>query len=117
MTAQTTPPQSTPPFKRGDTFALSGVFRVNGVATPLSSQTVRSQLRTSVGALIANLSATLDPDQTVNPGRFYLSLVDPALSASFPAPANLYCDVEVRDGDMVRSTETFIVPVVPDVSR
>ena len=112
MTAQTTPP-----FKRGDTFALSGVYRINGVATPLSSQTVRSQLRTSVGALVANLSATLDPDQTVNPGRFYLSLVDPALSASFPAPANLYCDVEVRDGDMVRSTDTFIVPVVPDVSR
>jgi hypothetical protein len=35
----------------------------------------------------------------------------------FPAPANLYCDVEVHDGGMVRSTETFIVPVVPDVSQ
>lgn len=109
--------QTTPPFKRGDTFALSGVYRINGVATTLSSQTIRSQLRTSVGALVANLSATLDPDQTVNPGRFYLSLVDPALSASFPAPANLYCDVEVCDGGVVRSTETFIVPVTPDVSR
>jgi hypothetical protein len=53
----------------------------------------------------------------MNPGRFYLSLVDPAQSATFPAPANLYCDVEVHGGGTVRSTETFIVPVVPDVSQ
>ena len=117
MTAQTTPPQTTPPFKRGDTFALSGVYRINGVASQLTNQTIRSQLRTSVGALVANLSVAIDPDQTVNPGRFYLSLVDPAQSATFPAPANLYCDVEVHGGGTVRSTETFIVPVVPDVSQ
>jgi hypothetical protein len=117
MTAQTTPPQTTPPFKRGDTFALSGVYRINGVASQLTNQTIRSQLRTSVGGLVANLSAAIDPDQTVNPGRFYLSLVDPAQSATFPAPANLYCDVEVHSGGTVRSTETFIVPVVPDVSQ
>jgi hypothetical protein len=117
MTAQTTAPQSTPPFKRGDTFALSGVYRINGVASQLSNQSIRSQLRNSVGALVANLVAVIDADQTVNPGRFYLALVDPALSAAFPAPANLYCDVEVHDGGMVRSTETFIVPVVPDVSQ
>ena len=109
--------QTTPPFKRGDTFALSGVYRVNGVASQLSSQTIRSQLRTSVGGLVANLVATIDADQTLNPGRFYLALVDPAQSETFPAPANLYCDVEVHDGALVRSTETFIVPVVPDVSQ
>ena len=109
--------QTTPPFKRGDTFALSGVYLINGVASPLSTQTIRSQLRTSVGSLVANLSAAIDSDQTVNPGRFYLSLVDPAQSATFPAPANLYFDVEVHDGGTVRSTETFIVPVVPDVSQ
>ena len=51
MTAQTTPP-----FKRGDTFALSGVYRINGVASQLTNQTIRSQLRTSVGGLVANLS-------------------------------------------------------------
>ena len=39
--------QITPPFKRGDTFALSGVYRINGVASQLSAQTIRSQLRTS----------------------------------------------------------------------
>lgn len=109
--------QTTPPFKRGDTFALSGVYRVDGAAVALTTQTIHSQLRSSVGTLVANLVATLDPDQTLNPGRFYLSLADPAQSASFPAPANLYCDVEIHDGGTVRSTETFIVPVVPDVSR
>lgn len=116
MTSQTTPPQTTP-FKRGDTFALSGVYRINGVASQLTNQNIRSQLRTSVGALVANLSVAIDPDQTVNPGRFYLSLVDPAQSATFPAPANLYCDVEVHSGGTVRSTETFIVPVVPDICQ
>jgi hypothetical protein len=108
---------TTPPFKRGDTFALSGVFRQNGVAMQLSTQSIRSQLRTSTGQLVATLAASIDPDQTVNPGRFYLALSDPSLSANFPAPANLYCDVEVHDGGMVRSTETFVVPVVPDISQ
>jgi hypothetical protein len=108
---------TTPPFKRGDTFALSGVFRENGNAVPLSGQAIRSQLRTSTGVLVASLVDSIYPDQTVNPGRFYLALADPAGSSVFPAPANLYCDVEVHDGGMVRSTETFIVPVVPDVSQ
>ena len=108
---------TTPPFKRGDTFALSGVFRQNGVAMQLATQSIRSQLRTSTGQLVATLTASIDPDQTVNPGRFYLALADPSLSATFPAPANLYCDVEVHDGGMVRSTETFVVPVVPDISQ
>ena len=108
---------STPPFKRGDTFALSGVYRENGVATALTHQVFRSQLRTSTGALVANLVAVIDADQTANPGRFYLALAEPAQSATFPAPANLYCDVEVHEGGTVRSTETFIVPIVPDVCR
>ncbi|MFZ2738099.1 MAG: hypothetical protein WBI20_02585 [Burkholderiaceae bacterium] len=108
---------TTSPFKRGDTLALSGIYRDNGVAVALTNQVFRSQLRTSVGALIANLVAVIDADQSVNPGRFYLALADPELSATLPAPANLYCDVEVHDGGTVRSTETFIVPVVPDVSR
>ena len=109
--------QTTPPFKRGDSFALSGVYRQNGIAVALSTQSIYSQLRTSVGALVANLVATIDADQTVNPGRFYLALAAPAQSALFPAPANLYCDIEIHDGGMVRSTDTFLVPVVPDVSQ
>ena len=109
--------QATTPFKRGDTFALSGVYRENGAVVPLTSQVIRSQLRTSTGLLVATLVVVIDPDQTVNPGRFYLGLPDPAQSSTFSAPANLYCDVEVEDGQVVRSSETFIVPVVPDVSQ
>ena len=33
------------------------------------------------------------------------------------APANLYCDVEVQVAGVNRSTETFIVPVIPDISQ
>jgi hypothetical protein len=117
MTAQTTIPQLTAPFKRGDTLALSGIYRENGVAVALGNQVIRSQLRTSTGALVATLVAVIDADQTANPGRFYLGLSDPSQSAAFPAPANLYCDIEVQVGGINRSTETFIVPVVPDVSR
>ena len=46
MTAQTTTP-----FKRGDTLALSGIYRENGVAVALSNHVFRSQLRTSTGTL------------------------------------------------------------------
>jgi len=109
--------QTTSPFKRGDTLALSGIYRENGVAVSLSNHVFRSQLRTSTGTLAATLVAVIDTDQTANPGRFYLGLANPAQSAAFPAPANLYCDVEVQVGGVVRSTETFIVPVVPDVSQ
>ncbi len=112
MTAQTTTP-----FKRGDTLALSGIYRENGVAVALGNQVIRSQLRTSTGALVASLVAVIDANQTANPGRFYLGLANPAQSATFAAPANLYCDIEVQVGGVVRSTETFIVPVVPDVSQ
>ena len=109
--------QITSPFKRGDTFALSGIYRENGAAVALASQVIRSQLRTSTGMLVANLVATIDADQTHNAGRFYLGLSEPTQSAGFPAPANLYCDVEVQVGGVVRSTETFIVPVLADVSQ
>ena len=109
--------QTTSPFKRGDTLVLSGIYRENGVAVALSNHVIRSQLRTSTGTLAATLVAVIDADQTANPGRFYLGLSDPAQSAAFPAPANLYCDVEVQVGGINRSTETFIVPVIPDVSQ
>ena len=104
-------------FKRGDTFGLSGVYRLNGIAVALHSQLIRSQLRTSVGALVAELVALIDPDQISHPGRFHLSLADPARSSTFPAPAKLYCDIEVHEGGVIRSTETFIIPVIPDVSQ
>ena len=117
MTAQTATPQITPPFKRGDPLALSGIYRENGVTVALGNQVIRSQLRTSTGALVATLVAVIDANQTANPGRFYLGLANPAQSATFAAPANLYCDIEVHEGGTIRSSETFIVPVLPDASQ
>lgn len=109
--------QKTYPFKRGDTFAASCIYKVEGVPEPISTQEFASQLRTESGKLIANLLVTIDPDQTENVGKFTLTLEDPSESANFPAPTNMYCDIQVTDNGMIVSTSTFIIPTQVDITR
>jgi len=109
--------QKTYPFKRGDTFSATCTYKVAGVAQPISTQQIASQLRTEAGKLVASLLVTIDPNQTLNVGKFTLTLANPSETQNFPAPENLYCDIQVTDNNVVVSTSTFIIPVVVDITR
>ena len=103
-----------PELKQGDTFALVCTYSENGVTVALTSYTVTSQLRTSGGDLVESLVVTKDPDQTANRGKFRLTR---ASEATRLAVGWYHCDIQFEAAGTVRSSETFIVPVEPDVTR
>lgn len=112
MTYETITPMISP-IKRGDTFTLACTYKQNGVVYDVTNFTIRSQVRYSTGALVEELTVT-KADQTTNPGVFVLAAADP-----MDWPVNiLSCDIQFSDGDgVVRSTQTFKIPVVEDITQ
>lgn len=97
------------PIKRGDTFQLNGIYKIDGVATSLDLYTITSQVRDSRDRLIATLAVAKDSIET---GYFTLSGGEIDWK-----PGTYYCDIQFEDGDgFVRSTETFIIPVQEDIT-
>ena len=101
------------PFKQGDTFALACVYKENDAPASLVGFTIKSQIRDSSGVLVAELVATIDPDQDANKGKFSLTF---SPTDEWPVDACV-CDIEYTTGGVKNSTETFIVPVEADVTR
>jgi hypothetical protein len=101
-------------FKRGDTFLLTCTHKVSDVATSVTGFTIRSQVRNRFGQLVAELNATL-ANQVTSPGVFYLAPDDPDTSQW--DVGDLSCDVEITNGGVIRSTVTFIVPCVDDITK
>jgi len=106
----------TAPLKLGDTFGLTATYKVGGIPTAITSETFASQIRTEDGVLVATLQVTVSGDQVANAGKFHLALVSGS-TQNWPADADLYCDIQVSNGGVVRSTETFVIPTVQDVTR
>lgn len=106
--------QQTAPFKRGDTFSLKCTWKVEGTPTDIAGLTINSQIRTASGKLIATLSVIPD-NQVTNPGAYALVAVNQD-SNSWPI-GDAYCDIQVDDQGIDRSSETFIIPIVEDVTR
>jgi hypothetical protein len=105
----------TAPLKVGDTFGLTATYKVAGVPTAITQQTFASQVRTEGGTLIATLNVTVAADQVANVGKFHLTTS--IGTQSWPADADLFCDIQVSDGGVVRSTDTFVIPTVQDITR
>lgn len=105
---------TTSTFKRGDTFMLGCTYKVNGRPTAITTQTFKSQLRSSDGTLVASLVATIDPNQTLNPGKFYLAPADQSVTKTWTAPDTFITDIEISDGGVVTSTENIIIPIELD---
>lgn len=109
--------QKTQPFKRGDTFSATCTYKVSGVPTALTTQTISSQLRNESGKLVSTFLVTKTPDQSAYPGQFTLTLATPTDTRDWPAPTNLYCDIQVTDNGTIVSTSTFVIPTVVDITR
>lgn len=103
---------SLPSFKRGDTFALVCTYKVNEVPTPITSISIRSQLRMRNRTLVADLTA-IPADQNLNPGRF--TLTPDTDTENWPLD-NLLCDIELTQAGTIRSSQTFVLPVVRDIT-
>lgn len=103
------------PVKQGDTFTLVCAYKENGVAVSVENFTIRAQLRDSTGSLILELPVS-KANQTTSPGVFVLGNNTPP-SPPFPID-ELRCDIQFSDADdVVRSTQTFFVPIVEDVTH
>jgi len=102
-------------FKSGDTLILSGVYRNNGTPSSLTGYTIRSQIRKN-GTLICEVNVEI-ADQTVevNIGKFTMR-VESGTTASW-APGTYSCDIEFTVDSVVRSTETFDIPVIKGITE
>lgn len=102
------------PFKRGDTFMFTCRHKVNGVPQSVTGFDIQSQIRTRQGTLVATLQPRL-ADQSVSPGLFYLEPQTADTSAW--AVGRHSCDIQITSGGVRRSTLTFTLPVVEDITR
>ena len=101
-------------FKRGDTFQIACTYKVNDVAQSVTGFTISSQVRDTLGNLVATLQATL-ANQGTSPGLFYLAPVNPDTAGWQTGP--LLCDIQITSGGVIRSSATFAIPVVEDITK
>ena len=106
--------KSISPFKRGDTFSLACTWKVDNIPSDITGLTITSQIRTSSGALIANLRVVAD-NQTTNPGKYALVPVNPD-THQWPIDA-ARCDIQVDDQGINRSSETFVIAIIEEVTK
>jgi hypothetical protein len=103
---------SLPKFKRGDTFALTCIYKQEGIAHDLTNITIKCQIREAT-ILVTDLDVT-KANQTTNAGVFVLT---PSVGDTTTWPSgNLLCDIQFTEGGVVRSTETFFVSLIEQVT-
>lgn len=103
---------SLPQFKRGDTFSLTCTYKQGGAPYNLTNIAIKCQIREAT-----NLVTELTPikaNQTTNPGVFVL-VPESSNTAQWPL-GNLLCDIQFTEAGAVRSTETFYVQIVEQVT-
>lgn len=103
---------SLPEFKRGDTFALTCTYKTDGVPTAITGYTIRSQIRQVNKTLVATLTST-PANQSTDPGVFTLT---PDTNTEDWPVETLLCDIEITQSGVIRSTNTFAVPIVRDIT-
>lgn len=98
-------------FKRGDTFNLACVYKIDGTATSVTGYDIDSQIREPQGTLIQTLAVTKLPEI----GSFTLT-ADAVDTALWPQSV-LKCDIQFSENGIVRSTETFNIVVVNEITK
>jgi hypothetical protein len=100
--------------KRGDTFSLSCTRTTQaGVPVNLTGYQIRAQMRDGADALVYAFTPTIT---NAAAGEFVLSA--PASTTETWTPARYVVDIEFTSPNGVKdSSDTFIIQVVPDVTR
>lgn len=98
-------------FKRGDTFSLACTYKVNGIPTSVSGLDIDSQVRSKRGTLVATLQDT----KLVDTGKFTLTPVN-ANTSGWPVDV-LQCDIQLSENGVIRSTDTFYISVVEEITK
>ena len=98
-------------FKRGDTFLLTCTYKVDDVASNIDDIDIDSQIRNNVKSLIQDLTVT----KLAETGVFTLSATAEETS-DWPITA-LRCDVQFSEDGEVKSTQTFYITVIEDITK
>lgn len=98
-------------FKRGDTMLLTVTYKIDGVASDISTIDIASQVRSQSGQLVA----TMVVSKLQTTGQFTLT---PTVADTSNWPlGNLLCDIEFSQSGNIRSTETFGIVVVEEITK
>ncbi|CAB4121551.1 hypothetical protein UFOVP14_29 [uncultured Caudovirales phage] len=102
-------------FKRGDTFSLACTWKQGGVATSITGLTIAAQIRNTYGMTLVDTLTVVPGNQSTTPGSFTLvpSVAD---TNSWPL-GSLICDLQVTNGSNIRSSDSFLIPVIEDVTK
>lgn len=98
-------------FKRGDTFNLTCTYKVDGVPSSVADIDIDSQIRNQRDSLVEDLTVT----KLVGTGEFTLSAT--ANETSLWPITVLRCDIQFSHGGSVRSTQTFEISVLEDITQ
>lgn len=98
-------------FKRGDTFSLTCTYKIDGVATDVSSIDIKSEIRDSRGSLIQELLV----EKMIQTGIFTLTSTN--TETSYWPVSVLKCDIQFSEDGIVRSTKTIDISVDEDITK
>lgn len=98
--------------KRGDRFSNRVTWGSPGVVL---GATPRAQIRDGSDSLVQELTVTLEPQSGATVGQFVISATA-AQTALWPT-GTLSCDIQRQAPDPEESSETFMIRVLPDVTR
>ena len=98
-------------FKRGDTFSLNCTYKRNNVPVSVVGFDIDCQIRDRRGVLIATLA---DTKQELT-GVFTL---EPTIADTSSWPVDvLKCDIQLSENGVIRSTDTFLVVVLEEITK
>lgn len=103
---------SLPDFKRGDTFAMTCIYKQDGTPHSVTSVDIKCQVKQG-STLVTEMTVT-KANQSTNLGAFVLT-PQSADTALWPI-GNLLCDIQFTEGGTVRSTETFYINIIEQVT-
>ena len=103
------------PHKRGDTFLKTCLLREDDQTTPIdiTGWCIQGHVRDEMGVLFASIQVTV----TDAPNGAYTIEVPPEITELWPPDERLLADIEYTDAvGVVRSTDTFYIPVLQDIT-